>query len=305
MSSLKLADATIGTLKIMPAKLNLPCGPGWKTCSKCGEPQFVFMFRERNDSSDGFRHDCTGCAIQRDRDYDDRHPDRLKKSGKPKPKTAEDRANEAYEKKVWRALHRQEAKDIGKRHYQKHRERILEETAQQRRDYYHNNKEKCIEYQKEYVKTKRKEDPIFRLLLVCRSRITSALKSHHKSARTEQLVGCTMKELKEYFFSLFAPDMTMAHFMRGEIHVDHIRPCSSFDLSDPEQQKQCFHYTNLQPLWAKDNLRKSDKIMLRPDKHPESSGQPVSARIYREKNGLKDVSVVAANPISLPDHPSL
>ena len=42
-------------------------------------------------------------------------------------------------------------------------------------------------------------------------------------------------------------------------HIDHIRPCASFDLTDPEQQKQCFHYTNLQPLWAEDNLRKSDK----------------------------------------------
>jgi hypothetical protein len=43
-------------------------------------------------------------------------------------------------------------------------------------------------------------------------------------------------------------------------HVDHIIPCASFDLTDPEQQRQCFHYTNLQPLWAEDNLRKSDKL---------------------------------------------
>ena len=44
----------------------------------------------------------------------------------------------------------------------------------------------------------------------------------------------------------------------GECHYDHMRPCASFDLTDPEQQKQCFHYTNLQPLWAKDNPSKSD-----------------------------------------------
>jgi len=43
-------------------------------------------------------------------------------------------------------------------------------------------------------------------------------------------------------------------------HVDHIRPCASFDLSDPEQQRQCFHFTNLQPLWDEINLEKSDSL---------------------------------------------
>jgi hypothetical protein len=46
----------------------------------------------------------------------------------------------------------------------------------------------------------------------------------------------------------------------GKWHIDHIRPCSSFDLSDPQQQRTCFNYSNLQPLWAKDNLNKSNKL---------------------------------------------
>jgi hypothetical protein len=53
--------------------------------------------------------------------------------------------------------------------------------------------------------------------------------------------------------------MTWENHGRYGWHIDHIRPCASFDLADPEQQRKCFHYTNLQPLWASENMRKGDK----------------------------------------------
>jgi hypothetical protein len=78
----------------------------------------------------------------------------------------------------------------------------------------------------------------------------------YKNQRTMEYIGCTVSFLYSYLESLFLPGMTWEN--KSEWHIDHIRPCASFDLTDPEQQKQCFHYTNLQPLWAEDNLRKSD-----------------------------------------------
>jgi len=78
-----------------------------------------------------------------------------------------------------------------------------------------------------------------------------------KSAKTEELLGCSIKQAYEHFKSTFKDGMTEDLFLTtGKIHIDHIRPCVSFDLTDPEQQKQCFHYTNLQALWAFDNLSK-------------------------------------------------
>ena len=69
-----------------------------------------------------------------------------------------------------------------------------------------------------------------------------------------------LNKLKQYLEPQFKPEMNWNN--HGEIwEIDHIKPCSSFDLTDTEQQKQCFHYTNLQPLWAEDNLRKGDKIL--------------------------------------------
>ena len=74
-----------------------------------------------------------------------------------------------------------------------------------------------------------------------------------------ELVGCDLEYLKEYLEKQFVDGMTWKNY--GEIwHVDHALPCNSFDLSDPEQQKRCFHYTNLQPLFATDNMEKGAKI---------------------------------------------
>lgn len=72
-----------------------------------------------------------------------------------------------------------------------------------------------------------------------------------------ELVGTSTAGLRAYIESLFVPGMSWDN--RSKWHVDHIRPCCSFDLTDPIQRKQCFHYTNLQPLWAEDNRRKGGK----------------------------------------------
>lgn len=269
----------------MPARLRLPCGPGWKTCSKCGEGWLLFMFRSRPESSDGHRQDCIECTRKRDRDYNARNPDRVKRSSKPKPKTPAQLEEEAYERRVWRALNPDKAKEIRNRHYRNNREAILERTAQQRRDYYHNNKATFLAQQRIYQKRRRDTDPAYRMELLLRARINRAIKNGVKSARAMELVGCDVETLQAHFISLFTDGMTMEAFMCGEIHIDHKIPCSAFDLEDPEQQRRCFHYTNLQPMWAADNLRKSDKVITEHGSNPESSGQPVSARIYRGKTG--------------------
>jgi len=80
-----------------------------------------------------------------------------------------------------------------------------------------------------------------------------------KSAKTSELLGCTVEDLRLFLEAEFVEGMSWENY--GEWHVDHIRPCASFNLEDPEEQKRCFHWTNLQPLWAQDNLRKGAKIV--------------------------------------------
>ncbi len=90
-----------------------------------------------------------------------------------------------------------------------------------------------------------------------RSRIIHMLRYSRKSAPTLDLIGCTISELKDYLEGLFLEDMSWDNYGINGWHIDHIRPCASFDLRDVEQQKECFHHSNYQPLWAKDNLAKS------------------------------------------------
>ena len=78
-----------------------------------------------------------------------------------------------------------------------------------------------------------------------------------KYLKAEELVGCSIHFLKEYLSKQFKPGMNWDNV--GKWHVDHIIPVAKFDLKDPEQQKICFHYTNLQPLWATENLKKGKK----------------------------------------------
>jgi hypothetical protein len=117
-----------------------------------------------------------------------------------------------------------------------------------------------------YIKTKKPLTRIFhetpihsKIASNLRNRINLALYGKNKSASSQDLVGCSIVKLFEHLETQFADGMTWQNHGRHGWHVDHIRPCASFDLTDPEQQRQCFHYTNLQPLWAIDNIRKGSK----------------------------------------------
>lgn len=118
--------------------------------------------------------------------------------------------------------------------------------------------EKFREYQRNYWNERRRKDPTLRLIHNHRIRVRQALKGIYKSESSLVLLGCKTEELKKHIESLFQEGMNWLNY--GEWEIDHIRPCASFDLSDLKQQEECFHYTNLQPLWKHDNRLKSDKI---------------------------------------------
>lgn len=119
-----------------------------------------------------------------------------------------------------------------------------------------NNKDHLKERNK-LNKRKRRQKPEYRLLENLRNRLGRAVRGS-KSDRTINLIGCDIDMLKTYIERQFQSGMTWDNY--GKWHIDHIKPCALFDLTNEEEQRKCFHYTNLQPLWALDNLKKSAKI---------------------------------------------
>lgn len=195
-----------------------------KTCNKCGEAKPFDEFERQKGTTHGIRGKCKPC------------------------------------RKEYRAKRYQDKKDFHKKrnaeYYQSNKDHLLAKRA----DYYSKNLDKVIECNLKYKKKRYKSDPAYRMLEVLRCRQRAALNGELKTAPTREALGCSFEYARQHIENKFTEGMTWDNYGLHGWHVDHIIPCASFDLTDPDQQRQCFHYTNLQPLWAEDNLKKSDKM---------------------------------------------
>jgi hypothetical protein len=137
----------------------------------------------------------------------------------------------------------------------RNRESPEQKSARSRR-YYQENKQALIDAAVAYKRNRLETDAAYRAEHNLRRRLHVVVKAQGtaKAYRFNQLVGCTAPELKAHIEKQFQEGMSWDNY--GEWEVDHIRPCASFDLRDSEQQKACFCYTNLQPLWREENAKK-------------------------------------------------
>ena len=136
-----------------------------------------------------------------------------------------------------------------------HRARNLEKRREATRVYRRNNPEK-VKASNKKANLARKTSLKWRLGYTLRNRTRLAIKNNQKVGSAVLDLGCTVDQLKVYLESKFLPGMTWKNWSRAGWHIDHIIPLKFFDLSNKEQFKKACHFSNLQPLWAVDNLRK-------------------------------------------------
>ena len=150
-----------------------------------------------------------------------------------------------------RVVHPEDVAEINRRYQKKNLGRL----ADYMRRWRDKNRLRARSNKRAWDKKQRETRPWFRIRGNLSGRLRGILRGKgEKSESTARLVGCSAFELVTHLQKQFLPGMSWENY--GKWHVDHVKPCSAFNLTDPEQQRVCFNYTNLQPLWALDNLRK-------------------------------------------------
>jgi len=203
-----------------------------KKCVKCGKKKSFINFHKQKASADGYKHWCKLCTKEYDKAYKTKNQKKIRKQQIAYRQKNRDALN--LYRKEWGLDNPDKVAKNAKIHRIKYKDQINKKRRQ-----------------------KRKHNINFKLRTIISNRIRMALVRGSKNSTSYDLTGCSWEHLKLYLERQFTDGMSWDNF--GEWHIDHIKPCCSFDLNDIEQQKICFHYTNLQPLWAIDNLKKSGK----------------------------------------------
>lgn len=195
------------------------------------------------------------CQARADRDFKRRNADKLRE----RSKLAARRYRAEWDEET-RAKKREEVRENNKKWYYALSEEERRERS--RRQYENCDKERKRKLARKNRRKKYKNNENYKMRCVLRQRVRAALlnQSTTKFAPTMEMLGCTIEELRAHIEAQFEPWMTWDNWAHDTWHIDHIKPCASFDLTDPEQQRECFHYTNLRPLEATENMRKHARL---------------------------------------------
>lgn len=209
-----------------------------KVCTKCKIKQPINKFGKTHVTKDGLYPQCKQCTSEYHKQHYQKNRQKILKKVRK-----------------YRINNREKVLEGKKREYQKNKNKYILNSKK----WVENNRSKSNQIKYNYKIRKRKIDPLYRIVDSLRNRIVAVMKGFNKSKSSMELLGCSAEKLRTHLEKQFTKGMNWSNYGYYGWHIDHIKPCASFDLSDPKQQKKCFHYTNLQPLWAKDNLKKRDK----------------------------------------------
>lgn len=193
-----------------------------KTCSSCKIEKSLNNFSKNKRLKDGLQRECIDCVNDYNKNYYLKNKNKIKSN----------------------------VLDYSKKNYEK--------ISEKNKIYYLNNKDKIINKNYNYKKNRISNDYLFKLICLARTRIYQSFKNNGftKRSKTYKLLGCTFQEFKEHLEKQFTKGMSWEN--QGEWHLDHIYPVS---LAESEEEIiKLNHYTNFQPLWAEENIRKGNRL---------------------------------------------
>lgn len=208
-------------------------------CYKCKKPKSLDLFTKNKTKLGGHDTTCKKCNRKASKRY-----------RKNNPEVSRVVQRRSYDK------NKEKRKAYNRRVYRENKE----EKLAYNREYYRKNKPDILAQKREYSSRKSK-DPLWILSRRLRSRLNSAVRGSYKNGSAVKDLGCSIEFFKQYLESKFQPGMTWKNYGRNGWHIDHIVPLKNFDLTKKSNVKNACHYTNLQPMWAIDNLKKSSRLV--------------------------------------------
>lgn len=212
---------------------------GIKICSRCKREKDVARFHKSRSSVCGLYAYCKECASERRKVN---HSETICPICEIKFTPKKAFSLTCGDRKCINKLYRSKNKEKGLLYYQKYR---LE------------NRAKVNKQRNEYRTIRMKNDINFRITSILRKRFNNAAKGF-KMKSVLKLLGCSLDDFRNHLAATFQDGMTWKNY--GKWTIDHILPCAVFDLRNSEEQEICFHYSNLQALWRRDNLVKSNNV---------------------------------------------
>ena len=231
-----------------------------KKCTKCKKSKSLINFSKHKKIKDGLSCWCKICMkkYQQDnkekiRQYQEKYREENKESLSKKTRK-------------WYKDNKEKIRQYQEKYREEHKEQIKQYREENKRRnkkrnkiWYIKNQEKIRKKHKKYGRKRYHTDIEFKISCNLRTRINLSLKGKLKSLSTMFLIGCEIDYLMYHIQNRFKLGMNWDNHGRMGWHIDHIKPCAKFDLSKESEQQKCFNYKNLQPLWAEENMKKSDK----------------------------------------------
>lgn len=238
-----------------------------KTCKKCLVEKNIDLFNKDKYNKDGLSIYCRDCEIERKKQYRIKNKDIVNEKAKLYRKNNPEKYKESVEKYLKKNPHMSskermkkymENDEIKKKYREKQKENYqknLDKYRENRKEYYKKNKERERKKNDEWRKNKLKTDGFFRMKRRLRERIRDYMKGLIISQKTKDIIGIDYESFKTYISDKFTDGMTWENY--GLWHLDHIIPLC--EAKNEEELYKLNHYTNLQPLWAEENIKKNRK----------------------------------------------
>ena len=231
----------------------------FRVCKKCGKmlPANEFYEYTRKNGSRKVFCSCKKCWNNSVKTWGENNQE--KKTVQVAAWSEKNKKRVAENQRAWAAKNKDKIKRTQKKYYAANAEKRRANTARWAK----NNPDKFRETMRSSARRRYAKSKKFRIAINLRFRLREEIRKSKtkKAGNTFDLLGCSIGEFKEYIESRFLPGMSWENHSYRGWHLDHIRPVASFDLTDPAQQRICFHYTNFQPLWGVENMRKGAKII--------------------------------------------